>query len=75
MKLLALVQDPKQISRFLTHICEPTDTPRRAANRGPPFWKSTVLFEAADACGRTSGLPVLFRLRATRTGVFIDATV
>jgi hypothetical protein len=41
MKLLALVKDPKQISRFLTHLGEPTDTPRRAPNRGPPFWKSS----------------------------------
>jgi len=47
MKLIALVKDPKQISRFLSHLGEPTDAPRRAANRGPPFWKSTVLRQRA----------------------------
>ena len=47
MKLIALVKDPKQISRFLTHLGEPTDAPRRAPNRGPPFWKSTVLRQRA----------------------------
>ena len=47
MKLIALVKDPRQISRFLTHLGEPTDPPRRAPNRGPPFWKSTVLRQRA----------------------------
>ncbi len=47
MKLIALVKDSKQISRFLTHLGDPTDAPRRAPNRGPPFWKSTVLRQRA----------------------------
>ena len=47
MKLIALVKDIKQISRFLTHLGEPTDAPRRAPSRGPPFWKSTVLRQRA----------------------------
>ena len=47
MKLLALVKDPNQISRFLKHLGEPTDVGGRAPNRGPPFWKSTVLRQRA----------------------------
>jgi hypothetical protein len=43
MKLLALVNAPKSIARYLRAIGEPTDGPRRSPSRGPPFWRSTVL--------------------------------
>lgn len=43
MRLVALVTDPKSVARYLRGIGEPTDIPRRAPARGPPYWKSTVL--------------------------------
>ena len=43
MKLLALVTDPRSITRYLRAIGEPTDPPERSPARGPPFWQSTVL--------------------------------
>ena len=43
MKLLALVTDPRSITRYLRATGEPTDAPERSPARGPPYWKSTVL--------------------------------
>ena len=43
MKLLALVTESKSVARYLRTIGEPTDGPRRAPSRGPPYWKSVVL--------------------------------
>jgi len=43
MKLLAMVTDGKSIRRFLASTDEPLDAPTRSANRGPPYWQSTVL--------------------------------
>ena len=49
MKLIALVTEPKSIVRYLTKLAEPIDVPARAASRGPPYWKSTVLRRKAGA--------------------------
>ena len=43
MRLLAMVTDPKSVTRFLRSIGEPTDAPPRLPARGPPYWKSIVL--------------------------------
>jgi hypothetical protein len=43
MRLLALVQDPANVARFLAAMGEPTEVPRRSPPRGPPYWKSRVL--------------------------------
>jgi hypothetical protein len=43
MRLLALVQDPAIVARFLAAMGETTEVPRRSPPRGPPFWKSRVL--------------------------------
>jgi hypothetical protein len=43
MKLIAMVTDPKSITRFLRGLGEPTEAPERIPARGPPFWTSTVL--------------------------------
>jgi hypothetical protein len=43
MKLIAMVTDPKSITRFLRGLGEPTDPPERVPARGPPYWKSAVL--------------------------------
>ena len=37
MRLLALVTEPKNVARFLRHFGEPTEPPRRAPARAPPF--------------------------------------
>jgi hypothetical protein len=47
MKLLAVVTEPKSIERILRHLGEPTEPPKRAPARGPPFWKSSVLRRSA----------------------------
>jgi hypothetical protein len=57
MKLLAMVQDPANVARFLTAVGEATEVPRRSPGRGPPYWKSRVLRrqtlgEEDDARGR-----------------------
>ncbi|WP_437791981.1 hypothetical protein [Sorangium sp. So ce693] len=43
MKLVAMVTEPWNIVRFLCALGEPTDVPARSPNRGPPYWKSTVV--------------------------------
>jgi hypothetical protein len=43
MKLVALVNEPRSIRRFLAALGETTDVPARSPSRGPPYWKSTVL--------------------------------
>ena len=43
MKLVAVVKNPASIARYLTWAGEPTDLPARSPDRGPPYWKSTVL--------------------------------
>jgi hypothetical protein len=49
MKLTALVTEPKNITRFLAALGEPTDLPARSPSRGPPYWRSTVLRRKALA--------------------------
>jgi hypothetical protein len=43
MKLLAMVDDPASIARYLAAAGEATEVPRRSPSRGPPYWKSRVL--------------------------------
>jgi hypothetical protein len=43
MKLVAMVTEPKSVVRFLAALGEPTDVAASSPNRGPPYWKSTVL--------------------------------
>jgi hypothetical protein len=37
MRLLAMVEEPAQVARFLTAMGEPTEVPRRSPGRGPPY--------------------------------------
>jgi hypothetical protein len=43
MKLIAMVTDPKSVTRYLASIGELVEVPDRSQSRGPPYWKSTVL--------------------------------
>ncbi len=43
MRLVALVQEPENIARYLRHLGLPSEVPALAAARGPPFWQSRVL--------------------------------
>jgi hypothetical protein len=43
MRLLAMVEDPANVARFLAAVGEATFVPRRSPPRGPPYWKSRVL--------------------------------
>lgn len=43
MKVIALVQDPASIARYLRRLGLPTEEPSMAPARGPPFWQSRVL--------------------------------
>ena len=38
-----MITESRSIARFLAALGEPTDVPGRLPNRGPPYWKSTVL--------------------------------
>jgi hypothetical protein len=57
MRLLAMVEDPANVARFLAAVSEATEVPRRSPGRGPPYWKSRVfcrqaLGEEDDSQGR-----------------------
>ena len=43
MRLLAMVQDVDEIARSLRHLGEPTDPPRRAPARDPPWRRRPVI--------------------------------
>ncbi len=43
LRLLALIQEPASIARYLAALGEATEVPRRSPGRGPPYWKSRVL--------------------------------
>ena len=47
MRLLAMVTDPKSITRYLRALAEPTRAPDPEPVRGPPYWRSRVLRRAA----------------------------
>jgi len=57
LKLLAMVEGPASIARYLAAVGEATEVPRRSPSRGPPYWKSRVLHRKAlgDEDGRHSG--------------------
>ena len=57
MRLLAMVEEPASVARFLAPMGEATEVARRSPGRGPPYWKSRVLRRQAlgeedDAKGR-----------------------
>jgi len=57
MRLLAMVEEPANVARFLAAVGEATEGPARSPGRGPPYWKSRVLRRQAlgeedDAQGR-----------------------
>jgi len=39
LRLLAMVTDPKSVTRYLCGLGEPTEAPATAPARGPPYWK------------------------------------
>jgi hypothetical protein len=43
MRMLGLVQEPKDVRRFLEAVGEATELPERAPARGPPYWASRAL--------------------------------
>jgi uncharacterized protein YbaR (Trm112 family) len=43
MRLLAMVEDPANVARYLAAVGEATEVPPRSPGRGPPYWKSCVL--------------------------------
>ena len=43
MRLVAILEDPARIARYLASTSEPTELPERSPSRGPPYWKSRVL--------------------------------
>jgi hypothetical protein len=43
MRLVAVIKNPASIARYLAGIGEPTELPARSPDRGPAYWKSTIL--------------------------------
>jgi len=43
LQLVALMKEPKEISRYLQALGESTSGPERTPSRGPPYWSSRVL--------------------------------
>ena len=43
MRLLAMVENPANVARFLAAVGEATEVPPPSPGRGPPYWKSRVL--------------------------------
>jgi hypothetical protein len=56
MRLLAMVTEPKNVARFLRHLSEPTEPPRRAPARDPPYWQSRLLRRRHDERSTQMGL-------------------
>ena len=57
MRLLAMVEDPANVARYLAAVGEATEVPPRSPGRGPPYWNSRVLRRQAlgeedDGLGR-----------------------
>ncbi|WP_437542392.1 hypothetical protein WME97_29815 [Sorangium sp. So ce367] len=44
-----MVTEFSSTARFLSALGEPTDVPGRSPDRGPPYWKSTVLRQRRSA--------------------------
>lgn len=42
LRLVALVQDPAGIARYLRHLGEPTEPPPLGPARGPPYFTTSV---------------------------------
>jgi hypothetical protein len=66
MKLLAMVTDPKSVTRYLAKIGEPTDVPSRSPNRGPPYWKARCCGGRRASTGsrpRQAGVPARHAVR------------
>ncbi len=69
MRLIAVVTEAASAARYLAAIGEPTELPRRAPHRGPPYWASTVLRRQGGAGATTTPLtirPDPTRLRSRR---------
>lgn len=47
MRLIAMVTEPKAMTRYLASVGELVDVPTRSPSRGPPYWKSVVLRQKA----------------------------
>lgn len=58
MRLLAMVTEPKSVTRYLRALEEPTEAPARASARGPPYWKSRVLRRASATRPQSNATPV-----------------
>ena len=43
MRLLAMVEDPANVARYLAAVGEAAEVHPRSPGRGPPYWKSRVL--------------------------------
>jgi hypothetical protein len=43
MRLLAVINDLASGARFLRHRGEPTEPPKRAPARDPPYWQSKIV--------------------------------
>jgi len=43
MRLLAMVEDPANVARYLAGVGEATEVPPARRGSGPPYWKSRVL--------------------------------
>ncbi len=49
MKLVAMVQEPRGIRRFLEGLGAPHEVPPRAPARAPPYYRSAVIRRIAGA--------------------------
>jgi len=54
MRLLAMVEDPANIARYLAAAGEATEVPRRSPGRGPPYWRAAC-FAGRRSVRRTTG--------------------
>jgi hypothetical protein len=54
MRLLALISDLPSVARFLRHLGEPTEPPKRAPARDPPYWTSRVLRRHPEHSGHSA---------------------
>lgn len=48
MRIIAFIIEAQVVREILTHLGEPTSTPRMAPARGPPLWEAVMAGQSSN---------------------------